>query len=89
MQSLRHPCIVQFIGSYEEDNKLFVGAKSVLLRSDVLKVMEYVSNRTQNSSLRSLLKDHSIKLSWRQRIKFALDASKAMAYLHSKNVIHR
>jgi serine/threonine protein kinase len=27
MRSLRHPCIVQFIGSYEDENKLHLGMK--------------------------------------------------------------
>lgn len=47
--------------------------------------MEFASN----GNLRQLLKDHSTELPWSQRVRLALDAGRAMAYLHSKKVIHR
>eukprot|EP01114_Cavostelium_apophysatum_P001924 TRINITY_DN11689_c0_g1_i1.p1 TRINITY_DN11689_c0_g1~~TRINITY_DN11689_c0_g1_i1.p1 ORF type:complete len:869 (+),score=234.42 TRINITY_DN11689_c0_g1_i1:97-2703(+) len=72
LRSLHHPNIVQFIGSSEDERKIYL-------------VMEYVSR----GSLRKTLKNHSIPLVWHTRVKFAVECARAIAYLHSKDVIHR
>jgi len=48
-------------------------------------VTEYIPG----GNLRKKLKDKSIEMSWELRAKIAVDVSAAMAYLHSRNVIHR
>lgn len=46
---------------------------------------EYV----KNGNLRTFLKDHSVEMPWTLRVLIAHDVACAMAYLHSRNVIHR
>lgn len=52
---------------------------------DVFIITEYVAG----GSLRSILKDESIPLSWARRLSFATDIALAMAYLHHRNILHR
>ena len=40
-------------------------------------------------SLRKVLNDDKVALPWGRRIQMITDVAKAMAYLHSKNIIHR
>ncbi|XP_057300144.1 probable serine/threonine-protein kinase pats1 [Hydractinia symbiolongicarpus] len=50
----------------------------------------YLSEYIEGGSLQKLLmKQDVLKLSWKTYLNIALDASKGMAYLHGKDVIHR
>lgn len=53
--------------------------------SDVLMVTEYVPG----GDLRKKLKDKKVKMSWALRAKIAHDVAAAMAFLHSRGVMHR
>lgn len=48
-----------------------------------------VTEFVPGGDLRHLLKDEVKDVSWKMRIKMALDTATAMTYLHSKNVVHR
>lgn len=48
-----------------------------------------VTEFVPGGDLRHLLKDEIKDVSWKLRIKMALDTATAMTYLHSKNVVHR
>ncbi|XP_054723412.1 LIM domain kinase 1-like [Uloborus diversus] len=48
-------------------------------------ITEYISGGT----LQDYIHNHSIDIAWLQRINFAKDIAFGMAYLHSKNIIHR
>ncbi len=39
--------------------------------------------------LRRYLKNPSIEISWKLRVQIAADVAKAMAFLHSKKIMHR
>ncbi|KAL7748406.1 hypothetical protein RI367_006098 [Sorochytrium milnesiophthora] len=48
-------------------------------------VMEYVPN----GNLKTWIEERADQLNWRLRISFATDIARALAYLHSKNIVHR
>lgn len=48
-------------------------------------VLQYV----RDGDLRQRLKNRGIRLTWRDKAQMALELACAMAYLHSKNIIHR
>jgi len=48
-----------------------------------------VTEFVEGSTLRKILKDPSIPLSWSRRLFLALQIAVAMEYLHSKSIIHR
>jgi len=52
---------------------------------DIYIVTEYVAG----GNLRQFLKDKKVDLPWELRIQIAIDIASGMAFLHSKNVIHR
>ena len=54
-------------------------------KTDIYIVTEYIDG----GSVWKLLKNKSKQLSWLARVNLALDVSKALAYLHSRNIIHR
>lgn len=54
-------------------------------RNDYYIVTEFISG----GDLRHLLKDHSKELSWKMRVKMALDTAQALTFLHSKGLMHR
>jgi LIM domain kinase 1 len=53
--------------------------------TDIYVITEYVEGGT----LWKLVKNKSKPLTWLVRTSFALDVSKAIAYLHARNIIHR
>ena len=53
--------------------------------SGLLLVTEWV----RNGDLRKYLKNSSVVMPWKLRVKIANDVACAMAYLHSRNIIHR
>jgi len=73
LQGMRHPNIVQFIGIAQHPTK------------GIHIVTEFI----KAGDLRKLLKNQKIILSWIDRLKIAYSAACAMAYLHSRNIIHR
>jgi len=74
LKAVRHPSIVQFIGiSNDHTNGL------------IHIVTEYV----KDGDLRQRLKNTHLQLTWREKVQIALELACSMAYLHSKNIIHR
>nr|KAI8753789.1 serine/threonine-protein kinase pakF [Biomphalaria glabrata] len=53
------------------------------------KKLNLVTEFIDGGTLSDLLLDHSVELSWKQRVAFAKDIAAGMRYLHSMNVIHR
>lgn len=69
-----HPHIVGFIGVGEDVDRKFI----------------YLVTEKLECSLRDVLKNSETKeLPWSNRINFALDAAKSLAFLHAKKIIHR
>jgi serine/threonine protein kinase len=73
LQGMRHPNIVQFIGIARHPTK------GVHIVTELIKA----------GDLRKLLKNPKNKLTWLDKAKIAHSAACAMAYLHSRNIIHR
>lgn len=53
------------------------------------KKLHLVTEFVPGGSLKELIHDSDLPLPWEQRIRFAKDIACGMAYLHSKNIIHR
>ncbi|XP_052862775.1 LIM domain kinase 1 [Anopheles cruzii] len=53
------------------------------------KKLHLVTEFIPGGSLKELIHDSGLPLSWQQRISFARDISRGMSYLHSMNIIHR
>lgn len=53
------------------------------------KKLHLVTEFVPGGSLKELIHDSDLPLPWEQRILFAKDIACGMAYLHSKNIIHR
>jgi len=53
--------------------------------NDIYIIMEFISG----GNLRSKLKEKNLQMDWPLRIEVALQVARAMAYLHSKDIIHR
>ena len=74
LSRLKHPNIVQYLGTHEED-----GLQTVVLLMELL-----------DCSLHSYLDDHqSNPLPFHQEINICLDVSRALDYLHANNIHHR
>ncbi|EST08674.1 Protein kinase C-like, phorbol ester/diacylglycerol binding [Kalmanozyma brasiliensis GHG001] len=74
MKEARHPNIVQYIG---------------LTKSPGLDGRIYIISEFVGSNVRSYLADHNKPFPWRLRMSFAMDISRALAYLHARNCMHR
>jgi LIM domain kinase 1 len=74
LRSLSHRNVLRFIGVLYKDKKLHL-------------ITEYVAGGTLANLLHG--RNPYEPLSWAERIHFARDISLGMAYLHSKNLIHR
>lgn len=53
------------------------------------KKLHLVTEFVPGGSLKELIHDSDLPLTWEQRTRFAKDIACGMAYLHSKNIIHR
>lgn len=53
------------------------------------KKLHLVTEFIPGGSLKELIHDSGLPLSWLQRISFARDIARGMSYLHSMNIIHR
>ncbi|XP_015927696.1 LIM domain kinase 1 isoform X2 [Parasteatoda tepidariorum] len=75
---------IAVLRSLEHRNVLrFVG---VLYKDQKLHLLtEFLSGGT----LQDFIHDKSVDISWLQRVNFSKDIASGMAYLHSKNIIHR
>lgn len=73
LRSLKHPNIIKFLGV------LFTKDRRLNL------ILEYVSGGT----LKDIIHNLNISLSWKLRVGYAKDIAAGMEYLHSLNIIHR
>jgi len=73
LKGMRHPNIVQFIG----------------ICNDKEAGLHIVTEFVKSGDLRRFLKRDDVAMGWRLRIKIAMDIAAAMAYVHSRNIIHR
>eukprot|EP00040_Diaphanoeca_grandis_P035382 m.222338 g.222338 ORF g.222338 m.222338 type:complete len:1048 (+) comp33371_c0_seq6:308-3451(+) len=73
MQSIRHPNLLTFFGA------------GVNNKSQAFLVTELMDG----GSLRVLLLNATLTLTWEQRVSFAKDIARGMKYLHEKETIHR
>ena len=73
LRNLKHPNIIKFLGV------LFTKERRINL------ILEYVSGGT----LKDIIHNLNISLSWKQRVGYAKDIAAGMEYLHSLNIIHR
>jgi len=74
-KELRHPNVVQLMGVVWSEESEMVGM--------VLELMT-------RGSLRSVLQDRSLQLSWEDpKCKLAIDIAKGMAFLHGLHILHR
>jgi serine/threonine protein kinase len=48
-----------------------------------------ITDFIEGGDLRRHLKNKNLKLSWSLRVRIARDCAAAMAYMHSKNILHR
>lgn len=53
------------------------------------KKLHLVTEFVPGGSLKELIHDSDLVLPWERRVRFAKDIACGMAYLHSKNIIHR
>lgn len=73
MRRIRHGNIVHFYGAGYDE------------RGTPFLVVEFM----EKGSLTNILGDLRIPLNWQTKMRFAIDAAKGMAYLHSLGIIHR
>ena len=74
LATLRHPCILNFIGACLEKDNLSI-------------VTEYCEEDSLHHRL--FKSSNKKKFTFNQKLCILLDISKGMNYLHSKNIIHR
>ncbi|KAK1396626.1 putative serine/threonine-protein kinase PBL6 [Heracleum sosnowskyi] len=73
IKNIRHNNVVMLLGSCSEDNKRFL-------------IFEYVCN----GSLNQHIADQSCRpMTWKERLKIVLGASRGLSCLHRNNIIHR
>jgi len=73
LKGMRHPNIVQFIGISKDDARGF----------------HIVTEFVGGGDLRKKLKDPSVPMTWRLKADLAHQIACAVAYLHSRSIIHR
>ncbi|SGY19948.1 BQ5605_C017g08401 [Microbotryum silenes-dioicae] len=84
MAEARHPNIVQYLGLClaPPDPLRYDGEAS---RQRILIISEYLPR----GNLRQYIDDRSLPFPWRLRLSFAIDVNRAVAYLHSRQCLHR
>ncbi|BGP43377.1 hypothetical protein JCM10449v2_007409 [Rhodotorula kratochvilovae] len=82
MQQARHPNIVQYLGL------ALAPASSESTLPDRPRIL-IISEFLPRGNLRQYILDRTLPFPWRLRISFAVDIARALAYLHSKNCMHR
>lgn len=89
MAESRHPNIVQYLGlSLAPAPPAQSSANSkahAATRQRILIISEFLPR----GNLRQYIDDTSLAFPWRVRLSFAIDIARALAYLHSRHVIHR
>ncbi|KAI3653012.1 hypothetical protein MP228_002437 [Amoeboaphelidium protococcarum] len=84
LKESRHPNIVQFMGTAVNDYKIYIVTEFVPSGNLVRWVNE------ESKMLADSVHDEMTMLSsYRMRLSFAIDIARAIAYLHSKGIIHR
>lgn len=96
------PVAVKKITAQEEDDELYIMRELAVLKSmrhpNIVSFMGYyqtgpdlyiITEFVANGTLRAMVKNRDVELSWKQRHRIALDIACALAYLHSRNVIFR
>lgn len=78
MQESRHPNIVQYLG-------LCLAPSQSQTSRRILIISEYLPH----GNLRSYIHSSSSPFPWRLRLSFAIDVTRAVAYLHRRNCLHR
>eukprot|EP01098_Paradermamoeba_levis_P014665 TRINITY_DN70_c0_g1_i3.p1 TRINITY_DN70_c0_g1~~TRINITY_DN70_c0_g1_i3.p1 ORF type:complete len:360 (-),score=123.87 TRINITY_DN70_c0_g1_i3:147-1097(-) len=73
LKGIRHPNVVQFLGLSKSSD------------GNIFIITEFIPG----GDLRKILKNKSIPLGWKLRVKIAIDVASAMSFLHSKGIIHR
>ena len=77
---------IKLMSALTDDNVVeFLGMSVDMATNRLYLVLELMSR----GSLKDVIEQKGANLAWNMRIKLALDASKGMTYLHSRNIIHR
>lgn len=90
MAEARHPNIVQYLGlclaPAAPPSNIFPNRPvPTEQRQRILIISEYLPA----GNLRQYIDDRSLPFPWRLRISFAVDCTRAVAYLHSRQCMHR
>ncbi|SCZ94173.1 BZ3500_MvSof-1268-A1-R1_Chr12-2g03735 [Microbotryum saponariae] len=85
MAEARHPNIVQYLGLClaPPDPPRYDG--DAASRQRILIISEYLPR----GNLRQYIDDRCLPFPWRLRLSFAIDVARAVAYLHSRQCLHR
>ncbi len=75
-------CAVQYLGLCLADSN---NPPSTPARSRILIISEFLAR----GNLRQYILDRSVPLPWRLRLSFAIDLARALAYMHTRNCMHR
>ena len=67
----------------------YVGACNQILTGENPYALYIITEYCQNGDLDTLLLKTNYELGWKFRVKFALEAARAVHYLHENNFIHR
>ena len=87
---MRHPNIVQFIGISKDDVKGFhIVTEVYWLPFQSNEIAHLRVQFVSGGDLRKKLKDKSLSMSWRLKADIAHQIACAVAYLHSRSIIHR
>ncbi|KAI5480140.1 hypothetical protein MNV49_001800, partial [Pseudohyphozyma bogoriensis] len=86
MQEARHPNIVQYLGlclaPAPQTNVVNPGGSAT---QRILIISEFIAG----GNLRSYIYRNENEMGWRTRMSFAVDITRAVAYLHARNCMHR